>query len=213
MIFLFLVMHPGQILAATIFQCIGDDGVVRFQDMHCHASERSRTIELPDSPDGPRVDPPTYGESKSENSALSTAPVQSRPVVESSVSATLCTREDGSRYLSDSGRGQQRAVSLGMLGVPRDSLADAYAGRDGIGVSAPGLRNPPSDRSAYGQLGAMYTWVEDPCSRINGAQLCAFLGERIDDAERRLRFAFSDTSEQVRLELESLRERAQSCPR
>ena len=100
-----------------------------------------------------------------------------------------------------------------MLGIPQDSLAGAYAGRDGIGVSAPGLREPPVDRSRHGQLGAMYTWVEDPCVQINAAQLCGFLDTRIADAERRLRLAFSDTRVQVRQELDALRQRAKHCPR
>lgn len=199
--------------ATSIYRCVGADGVIKFQDAPCQRDESSRRIDLPDAPITSVVE-----DSKAVSNEPSTQPsavVQrdSAPVIESNVSAILCTREDGSRYLSDNGRGEQHAVPLGMLGIPHDSLAGAYGGRDGIGVSAPGLREPPVDRSTYGQLGGMYTWVEDPCVQINAAQLCGFLGERITDAERRLRFAFSDTSAQVRQELDSLRQRAKQCPR
>ncbi len=203
--------NPAQ--ATSIYRCVGADGVFKFQDAPCQSGESSRRIELPDAPTAPMVEAPTSD--PNEPAAKSPAVAQREPAaaIESDIGATLCTRADGSRYLSDSGHGHQQAVPIGMLGIPGDSLAGAYAGRDGIGVSAPGLREPPVDRSRHGQLGGMYTWVEDPCVQINAARLCGFLGDRISDAERRLRFAFSDTSAQVRQELDSLRQRARQCPR
>lgn len=210
-----LLVAQSAALAATtsIYRCLGADGVVKFQDTACQTDESSRRIELPDAPSAPIVDRPRDDVEVPSTQTRSDVQRESAPALASKAGAILCTREDGSRYLSASGRGEQRAVPLGMLGVPGDSLAGAYAGRDGIGVSAPGLREPPVDRSSYGQLGGMYTWVEDSCVQINAAQLCGFLGERITDAERRLRHAFSDTSAQVRQELESLRQRARQCPR
>lgn len=168
---------------------------------------------MPDAPPAPAV-----GSARTEGEA---APTQSRsdgqhegaPVMQSGVAATLCTRGDGSQYLSENGRGNRRAVPLGMTGYPGSSLADAYAGPNGIGVSAPGLGAAPSGRSYPGQIGGAYVWVEDPCEQINSAQLCGFLSGRIADTERRLRFAFSDTSKKVQHELESLRQRARQCPR
>jgi hypothetical protein len=199
--------------ATTVFRCVGSDGVVRFQDIPCQSGENSRRIEMAE----PRV---TADPGKPHSDVVKTiAPVpqpdvpKQAPAPEPAISETLCRRADGSQYLSDSGRGERRAVPLGMLGIPNDSLADAYAGRNGIGVSAPGLRDVPSDHSRCGSVGALYTWVEDPCVRINASQLCAFIDGRIVDAERRLRLAFSDTSNQVRIELESLRRRALSCSR
>ncbi len=201
--------------AASIYRCVGADGVIRFQDQPCRSDESGRRIELPDVPvpaalavprDVPKVPPAP--------AAVDVAPgLVPEPEPERAALATLCTREDGSRYLSDSGHGEQRAVPLGVLGMPRDSLAEAYGGRDGIGISAPGLRKPPVDHSRHGQIGALHTWVEDPCVKINTSQLCEFLGARIADAERALRLAFSDSQAQRRNELEALRQRASQCPR
>ena len=212
---LMLGAHLADALAATsIYRCVGLDGVVKFQDAPCRSDENGRRIELPDAPPAPVVDVPKADLNES-SAPPSRAVVQREPASEiPSVSASiLCTREDGSRYLSDSGRGEQRAVPLGVLGIPRESLAEAYGGRDGIGVSAPGLREAPVDYSRHGQIGTMLAWVEDPCVEINTTQLCDFLGTRIADAERRLRLAFSDSRDQRRHELETLRTRARHCPR
>lgn len=199
--------------AASIYRCVGADGVIRFQDQACRSDENSRRIELPDAPAPASVAVPSdEGKVPPAPATVDVAP-QRVPEPEPAVTATLCTREDGSRYLSDNGHGEQRAVPLGVLGIPRDSLAEAYGGRDGIGVSAPGLREPPADHSRHGRIGALLTWVEDPCVQINKSQLCEFLGMRIDEAERALRLAFSDSQAHRRNELEALRQRASQCPR
>ncbi len=199
--------------ATLIYRCVGNDGVVKFQDTVCRPDESSREIAMPTAPPTPAIDSPSPADKPPEVPQPSPSALPARSNFAPSMEATVCERQDGSRYLSDNGRGEQRAVPLGMLGIPRDSLADAYAGRDGIGVSAPGLRTPPVDQSRYGQLGAAYVWVEDPCSPISGGQLCDFLDGQIEDAQRRLRFAFSDTKDKVKRELESLRQRAQECRR
>lgn len=197
--------------AASIYRCLGADGVIRFQDQPCRSDESSRRIELPDAPaPAALVVPRDESKVPPAPAAVDVAP---EFVPEPAAPATLCTREDGSRYLSDSGHGEQHTVPLGVLGIPRDSLAEAYGGRDGIGVSAPGLRKPPVDHSRHGQIGALHTWVEDPCMKINNAQLCEYLGARIADAERALRLAFSDSQARRRNELEALRQRASQCPR
>src|SRR5690606_24110000 len=137
--------------ATSIYRCVGADGVVKFQDQACRIDESSRRIELPDAPSIQEVTPPRYDAKVLPAPSPSAVQRDTAAVIEPGPAATLCTREDGSRYLSDSGRGELRAVPLGVLGIPRDSLADAYGGRGGIGVSAPGLRNPPSDRSRHGR--------------------------------------------------------------
>lgn len=199
--------------ATTIYRCVGSDRVIKFHDKPCLSAESSRRIELAEPP--PVSDPPVAQSQVTE--AAQTPPADSSPPLKTTVveipSATLCSREDGSRYLSESGHGEQRLAPLGILGVPSESLADAYGGHDGIGISAPGLHERPSDHSSGGRLGALYTWVEDPCERISGLQRCEFLEARIGDAERRLRLAFSDTRESASRDLESLRRQAERCPR
>ena len=208
---LFLPLTIGSVAATTIYRCVGSDGVIKFQDKPCLAAESGRRIELaePASVSPPPVAPSPVSEAEPISTA-DAAPAQQATGAEPP-SATLCTREDGSRYLSESGHGEQRLAPLGMLGVPNESLADAYGGPDGIGVSAPGLRVIPTDHSRHGRLGALYTWVEDPCEQASGAQLCDFLDSRVSEAERRLRLAFSDTQDSASRQLESLRRQAEQC--
>ena len=214
---LLVLLFSGHLVAAadaaSIYRCVGADGVIRFQDQACRSNENSRRIELPDaSPAEANVVPRVEAKVPPAPANVDVA-TQRVPESEPAVTATLCTREDGSRYLGDSGHGEQRAVPLGVLGIPRDSLAEAYGGRDGIGVSAPGLREAPVDHSRHGRIGALLAWVEDPCVQINKSQLCEFLGTRIDEAELALRLAFSDSQAQRRNELQALRQRASQCPR
>lgn len=214
MVVLVIFAFCGDAAGTTIHRCVGDDGIVRFQDQPCQRGEDSRRIELLDAP--PPMSLPDRHETKPGPSVEAASPlIVPAPATETDpdLHATLCTREDGSRYLSETGSGEQRAVPLGVLGIPEDSLAGAYGGRNGIGVSAPGLRAVPIDRTRGSRIGALYTWVEDPCVRIDALQLCEFLDARIADAERRLRFAFSDTRAKVGSELQSLRLRATECRR
>lgn len=200
--------------ATSVYRCVGANGVLKFQDMPCQNGEDSRRIHLPDASPGPVVDSLPPAAESSARSSRSKEQRESAPVVRPSVTAFLCTREDGGQYLSDNGHGNRRQVPLGMTGYPGRSLADAYAGPNGIGVSAPGLRTPPSSHAYSGQLGGAYVWIEDPCGQINAAQLCGFLDSRVTETERRLRLAFSDTTQKVQRELDALRQRrASQCSR
>ena len=206
-----LLAGSAPLRALEVRKCVGPDGRVAFQDGPCAQGESSSLVRLPDDPHAdvvrePEVEappPPT------KPPAINADPM---PPADSPVPAqSICVREDGSRYLSESGRGERRAVPLGMLGIPSGTLADAYGGRDGIGVSAPGLREIPHDRSSHGSPGALYVWVEDPCRLESGNALCSFYAERIDAVQRRLRLAFSDEAPAIRAELESWRLRAAPC--
>ena len=201
---------PAQ--AITVFRCEAADGALSYQDAPCASEARSQIIELADAPSTKLTRPAEPVAQTAPVRAPATSNRQSiSPSPRAESSAILCRRDDGTRYLSETGHGEQRAVPLASLGVPQGSLADAYGGRDGIGVSAPGLRTAPVDRSWRGQAGALYVWVEDPCERIRGAALCEFLDDQVEDAERRLRLAFSDTQSQVRNDLEAARQRAADC--
>ena len=201
-------------VAIEIVRCTTRDGQVRYQDRPCATGEAVQAIQLVD--DLPRVPemsvqvPADPASTQRDNvGTAAAAPMQAPvPVMASS---WLCRRDDGSRYLSETGVGERRAVPLAMLGVPGRSLGDAY-GRGGAGVSAPGVSQPGSIRSPGAQLGAAYTWVEDPCVTASGQEVCRFLEGEIEIAEKRLRYAFSDTSAQVRAELSALREQAAPCP-
>jgi hypothetical protein len=123
----------------------------------------------------------------------------------------LCTRYDGSRYISDTGEGGSALVPLGVLGIPNRSLADAYGGRNGIGVSAPGLRTIPHVPAAKVPFGGMDTWIDDECHVAAPREACAYLRGELDEVASKLRRAFSDTEAQLKDQQAQLRERMRGC--
>jgi hypothetical protein len=206
-----LLAGSAPLAALEVHKCVGPDGRVAFQDGPCAQGDSSTLVRLPDDPGADVVPEPGI---EAPPPAVKLPPKRAHPIPPAAPSvpaASICVREDGSRYLSGSGRGERRAVPLGMLGIPSGTPATAYGGRDGIGVSAPGLREIPHDRSLHGTSGALFVWVEDPCRIESGNELCSFYAERVDAVQRRLRLAFSDEAPVIRAELESWRLRAAPC--
>ena len=113
--------------------------------------------------------------------------------------------------MSDTGEGGSALVPLGVLGVPGRSLADAYGGSNGIGVSAPGLRTIPRVPAGSTPFGGMSTWVYDECHLASPPEACAYLRSALDDVAYKLRRAFSDTQAQLKAEQAQLRQRMSGC--
>lgn len=200
------------VAAVSIHECRGSDGVVRFQDSPCRPGEESRMRSLPDDPVQPmQVSPPARANPAREAAVGTRAQTARQAPALPPSSSWLCQRQDGTRYVSESGVGNRQAVPLGALGYPPMTLGEAYAGANGIGVSAPGLREVPVVPSRHGGVAGLYTWVEDPCTRVSGEPLCRFYADQLNDAQRRLRFAFSDTTAQVRSEIEDWQARVANC--
>ncbi|WP_440225347.1 DUF4124 domain-containing protein [Dokdonella sp. MW10] len=200
--------------AAEAWRCTASDGSVSFQDRPCASDQRSTRIAIAQDPaPPPRSADADRGDGDADDTARSAAAPPASSAREPS-SSWLCTRgEDGARYLSDDGIGQQRAVPLAMLGAPSRSLADTY-GRGGVGISAPGAGRPPPVLSGGADgLGAAYVWVQDTCEPVRGAALCAFLGQELEASEQRLRYAFSDIQAQARRERDAWRARLDTCVR
>ena len=173
--------------AATAYKCVDAKGAITFQDQPCRAGTKEKRIPLREfapPPPPPRMVPPKF---------------------------YLCTRYDGSRYLSDTGEPGSALVPLGVLGVPGRSLADAYGGPNGIGVSAPGLRTIPHQPAASVPFGGMSTWVDDECHVAAPAEACAYLRNSLDDVNSKLRRAFSDTQAQLQQQQADLRQRLRGC--
>ncbi len=196
--------------AIEIVECKSPSGEVRYQDRPCAADEATRTIKLADDPPAasraPIADVPDERPTEDKaRIAIQRAPPRARMAP-----SHLCTREDGSRYLAESGFGERRLVPLAMLGIPGRGLADAYR-RGGAGISAPGVRAPLAEPGSHPGYGGGHVWVEDACEPVSGEAVCAFLAGEIRAAERRLRFAFSDRTAQIGAEITRLRERAAPC--
>lgn len=200
----------GTLDAATAYKCVDAKGAISFQDQRCPAGSRQQTLILPDEPSSPEA--PTDTLPVAASTPPSAVPVQAPPPPQIPPPAFyLCTRYDGSRYISDTGQGGSAAVPLGVLGVPNRSLADAYGGPNGIGVSAPGLRTIPHMPAAQVPFGGTYTWIDDDCHFAAPREACAYLRSALDDVASELRRAFSDTEAQLNEQQAALKERMRGC--
>ncbi len=198
--------------AATVYKCIDAKGAIAFQDHPCTAGTRQTTLHLPDaSPVSPA--PVNDASDTGVAPAPASAQIPSPPTLpgEPPPSFYLCTRYDGSRYISDTGESGSALVPLGVLGVPNRSLADAYGGRNGIGVSAPGLRTIPHVPAGKVPFGGMDTWIDDECHVAAPREACAYLRGELDEVASKLRRAFSDTEAQLKEQQAQLRERMRGC--
>jgi hypothetical protein len=205
-----LLAAPFAVSAAPAFKCTAADGSVAFQDRPCERGARQQRLQLPEyAPPALTAD----GAAAEDAPAPAPADVTSSPPVprEPPPSFFLCTRYDGSRYSSDSGVGDRYAVPYGMLGGSGRSLAQNYGGRDGIGVSAPGLREIPTLPAAEAPLASAYVEVEDECHRASPQEACSYLRAELDGVRDKLKRAFSDTQAGLQRQERQLRERLRGC--
>lgn len=209
-----LLALPGAAFAGNAYKCTAVDGSVSFQDRPCSASVRQQSLRLPEY--APAPPPATKVDTDAAESASPVASSASPPAPAIAdrpppPSFFLCTRYDGSRYLSDNGVGDSYAVPYGLLGGSGRSLAQNYGGRDGIGVSAPGLRKIPTLPAAEAPLATTYVQVEDECHRAAPQEACAWLRDELDRVRGQLRRAFSDTEAQLKQQERDLRSRQRGC--
>jgi hypothetical protein len=197
--------------AASVYRCTAVDGAVGFQDQPCSRDQTQRVVELPDDPPPPATAPTAPLVADTPAMTVDAAPIAPAASSPPPPAFFLCTRYDGSRYLSEDGVGSRSAVPFGMLAGSGQSLSDAYGGRDGIGVSAPGLRQAPSIPSAQMPLAGAYVWIDDECHHAGPAEACAWLRSRFDEVGYKLKRAFSDTAPQLKQEQAALRERMRGC--
>jgi hypothetical protein len=209
LVFLVALTSAAAAHAATVYKCTDAKGAISFQDRPCAASTRQQTIAMPDPPPPPPPDsvaPP----SPTEPVAHEIEPPQSAPM-HPPPQFYLCTRYDGTRYISDTGEGGSALVPLGVLGVPGRSLADAYSPQNSIGVSAPGLRQIPHVPAASVPFGGMSTWVDDECHDASPREACAYLRNALDDVRYKLTKAFSDTTPELKRQEADILERMRGC--
>jgi hypothetical protein len=198
--------------ATTAFKCVDAKGNVAFQDHPCTSGAKQSRLYLTD--EAPTPPPPAASTDDVANDATPTAPSIPSPPSLPAVPPPnffLCVRYDGSRYMSETGQGGSALVPLGVMGVPGRSLADAYGGPNGIGVSAPGLRTIPSVPAASVPFGGMDTWVDDVCHRASPREACAYLRQQRDDVISKLRRAFSDTEADLRRQQADIDQRLRGC--
>jgi hypothetical protein len=208
-----VLVAAARVGATDVYRCAGAHGV-SFQDRPCAGTQKQSIVHLADAPAAPAPNPDAVPETAPMPDTA--APPEPAPAAAPAARAPapdffLCTRYDGSRYPSDTGVGSRSAVPYGMLGGSGQSLAEAYGGRNGIGVSAPGLRHVPTLPAEQSPLAGAYVWVDDECHHADPPEACAYLRGRLDDVTDRLKRAFSDTEAQLKQEQASLRERLRGC--
>ena len=206
--FLFALTSAGTLHAATVYKCVDAKGAVSFQDRPCAANTRQQTIAMPDPPPPPAAVVPPPEEPIAPVAELE--PPQPLPGPPPPV-FYLCTRYDGTRYISDTGEGGSALVPLGVLGVPGRSLADAYSPQNSIGVSAPGLRQIPHVPMRNAPFGGMSTWIDDECHDASPREACAYLRQSLNDVRYKLTKAFSDTTPELKRQEADLLERMRGC--
>lgn len=201
-----LLASPA-VFAGEAFKCTAADGSVSFQDRPCRDASRQQRLHLPEYAPSPPPADDVAVEAKPADSPPTTPTTPAVPR-EPPPSFFLCTRYDGSRYASDTGIGSTSWLPADLIHSNRD-LASAYAGPNGVGVSAPGLREPPRVTSAFG--GISYVRWDDACHRASAPEACAYLRTELDGVRDKLKRAFSDTQAELEQQERQLRERLRGC--
>ena len=207
--FVLALTSAGTLPATTVYKCTDAKGAISFQDRPCAASTQQQTIAMPDPP----PPPPASAAPPQEEPAATNAdvePLQAAPFTPPP-SFFLCTRYDGTRYISDTGEGGSALVPLGVLGVPGRSLADAYSPQNSIGVSAPGLRQIPHVPARGVPFGGMSTWIDDECHEAPPREACTYLRQSLGDVRYKLTKAFSDTTPELKRQEADILERMRGC--
>ena len=181
---------PASAHALSVFRCTRSDGAITFQDQPCPArSAVDASSDCPMSSLDRRQDAPapcSRSESTPETSRVRGMSRAPRSPPRGFVGRRLHTRR-WQPIPQRQRRGERRAVPLAMLGVPSQSLADAYAGRERHRcLRAGAARAAPADTSRRRRRSVCIPGVEDPCQRLVGAPTV-----RLDDARRRCRTAFA----------------------
>ena len=176
---------------AEVHKCVDGAGQVTFQDTECPQGSSDTVVHMAAPPHAPP--PPTPSDS---GDAPPEPPVATRTRHDTASGVPplwLCTRpEDGTQYMSKDGVTPVRMVPAGVLGVPGKSLNDAYSGPNGVGVSAPGVRQIPVDRSPAASVAGGYVAVQDRCEPATKEQVCEYLQKEHDRIHVKLRRAFKD---------------------
>ncbi|MEO7433138.1 MAG: DUF4124 domain-containing protein [Dokdonella sp.] len=191
--------------AAHAWRCVDARGSVSFQDHRCGAGQTERVVPLADDVAAPEPEP--ANDPIADETDTPPAPAPPTPRI-AAPTFFVCIRFDGSRYRNETGIGASRLVPFGAQGELQGDLASAYGGRNGIGVSAPGLRSPPNVPSS---LGNAYTRADDQCHHAGPREACTFLRKELDDVEDRLKRAFSDTESTLKQQQVELRDQLRGC--
>jgi len=174
---------------AEVYKCTNALGGVAYQDHACANGDVQTKVHFAsDPPEQPSAAAADEDASQPKADPPPLAPPPQAPVPP----MWACLRaEDGTQYVSRDGNPQPRMVPAGVLGIGGKSLAQTY-GPGGVGVSAPGMRQIPVDKSPQAQVAGDYVAVQDQCEQMSREQTCSYLQKQYDDVHRKLMRAFKD---------------------
>jgi hypothetical protein len=196
--------------ATDVYKCTDAQGDVAFQDSPCPAGATQTQVWLPDAP---APAPPVATATSQADADTNVPPLPTRIARPAAPLPPLwiCQKaEDGTTYYSQNGSPPVRYVPLGVLGFPGQGLAQAY-GPGGIGVSAPGVRQIPIDRSPGAAIAGAYTPLQDRCSRASREQTCGWLQKQYDDVTHKLHNAFKDQQAILQPQADELESQLNGC--
>jgi len=197
--------------AGDVYKCTGADDVIAFQDHPCAAGETETTIRMAKPPRPSVVEPPA-----DERMEPADAPPTRQALIGngaqnySPILFSCINGEDGKEYISRNGNPEPRMVPAGTMGIPGQTLAQAYR-PGGIGVSAPGMRKIPIDNSPQSAIAAAYVAVQDRCAPATQEQACTYLRKQYDDVMQKLRRAFKDEQAVLKPQAEQLSRDLDGC--
>lgn len=181
LILLMLVAAPAVSGDLVIYRCTGEDGRTALRDTPCPPGQTQVEQRMERPPERPAAEP---------MEAPSAAPAQPDPAEPPAPPATgaatapavavvvpplfQCTTFDRKTYFDETGDGNRRCVPLSITRI--------------------GPQPPPTMAQAC-------EWMVDDCRRLEGDAVCRGWTERLRDARRAVREAFSDTLAQDRAEL------------
>ena len=200
--------------AGDVYKCTGGDDVIAFQDHPCAAGETETTVHIAKSPRPPVVEPPEDERTEPADPPRTWQQTQIHigdPAQNFSTTLFSCINgEDGKQYMSRNGNPEPRMVPAGTMGIPGQSLAQAYR-PGGIGVSAPGVRKIPIDNSPQSAIAAAYVAVQDHCEPATQEQACRYLRQQYDDVQEKLKRAFKDEQATLKPQADQLSRELNGC--
>lgn len=178
---LLLLCQSAGAQMTTVYRCEDASGHISLQGTPCPpgSRERERSLRTPAAPMPPPILPAPILPAPIRDVAPEPAPIADAMPRPGPPPLYQCVDYDGARRISESVDPRRRCIPLAATGMD--------------------LRGAPPD------VGAMCTWVEERCSALPERQLCRAWRERLVEAERAERTAFSDTLAEKRAELARVR--------
>lgn len=203
---LFVASTATRAAEVVIYRCTDAAGGVSLQDTPCDRTQREerRVLRVPrgSSPPLPAPAPTTPASPAPVDGIVRDAPPPRRPQP-----LFVCERHDGIEYESDTGMPERRWVPLWALGADPRATGTALDPST-IGRTSPLRRTARDGVPALG-VSAMTlgTWVEDVCTPLSAAQICARRRDALAGYGRRIFNAGQSEADRLRAEQASLRAR------